>query len=648
MRCAAVALFRARAQDVRLEFELTAANTAAVAEICVRLDGLPLAIELAAARTKLFGPEALLKRLEQRLGILTGGPRDAPARQQTLRAAIDWSYNLLSAAEQALFRRLGVFVGGCTLEAAEAVITFNVETFQRSTVLDRLASLIDQSLIRQVQGEGGQPRFLMLETIREYAIEQLVARGEADAIRQQHAMYFLELAEEAEPWIRFMRPERDPWLARLKAEHDNLRAALEWFSTCEQSELGARLAGALREFWWQRYHWSEGRASLEAGLAKSDSLSAAVRAKALLGAGDLANNLSDFATARAYAEEALTLLRGLGDKSAIAFALRLLGSIVISTGEYALARACAEESLGLFDELSDKWGRPYALHLLGGIALAQGDVAQAAVYNEQVLAFYRQIGYKRGVGTVLIQKGAIAQLLGEWEQAVALYMESLAICREIGDKLWTEVGLENLGATVLHQGDAQRAAAYFGEGLTLSRELGDRSGIAINLAGMAGVAAAQRHPKRSARLFGAAEALFNAMGQVVDPVDRVEYDRNAAVARTQLGDEGFAAACEVGRAMTIEQAIAYALELPPETPSAPTPPAMPHPAIVVAEYPAGLSAREVEVLRLVAQGLTDAQVAERLILSIHTVHAHLRSIYDKLEVSSRTAASRFAVDHHLV
>jgi len=642
----AVRLFIERAQAVKADFAVTNANAPAVAEICYRLDGLPLAIELAAARIKLLPPQALLTRLGSRLKLLTGGARDLPERQQTIRNTIDWSYQLLDAGEKKLFTRLGVFVGGWTLEAAEAVC--NVDGDLPMDIVDGIAALLDKSLVRQIEELEGEPRFMMLETIREYALEQLGARGEADAIRQQHAIYFLELAEQAEPWIRFMRPEREPWLERLEAEQGNLRAALDWFGERQELELGLRLAGALGVFWQLRFHWGEGRAWLEAALPRSGNLSEAARAKALASAAHLSRSMGGLTTARAYAEEGLALLRRLGDKAAVAFALYLLGQITQDTGEYAQARDCAEESLALFDEANNQWGRTYILDLLGQIALVQGDVAQAAVYNEEVLTFYRQLGYKRGVGHFLIQKGAIAQLQGDWEDAVALYAESLAICREIGHKSLTVGGLQSLGAAVLHQGDTRRAAACFAEGLALSRELGSRSGIAYSLAGMAGVAAAQGHSERSARLFGAAEALFDATGQVVEPVDRAEYDRHAAVARTQLGDHAFAAAWEAGRAMTIEQAIAEALEPTPEVPaSAPALPAMPTPTVAAA-YPAGLTAREVAVLRLVARGLTDAQVAEQLVISTHTVHAHLRAIYGKLDVTSRAAATRFAVDHHLV
>jgi len=314
-----------------------------------------------------------------------------------------------------------------------------------------------------------------------------------------------------------------------------------------------------------------------------------------------------------------------------------------------MARACAEESLALFDDVSDQWSRPFPVWLLGKIELAQGDVTQAAGYNEEFLTFYYQVGDKNGIALGLLDKGVIAQLQGEWEHAVALYAQSLALFREIASKNLIAEALHNLGSAVLHEGDARWAVVCFAEGLAVSREIGSRHRVAINLAGMAGVATAQAHPERSARLFGAADALFDAMGMTVGLVNRREYDRNREIARAQLGDEAFAAAWEAGRTLSLEQAIALALEVAAEAPPpVPAPPPAPQPVVAAAEYPASLTAREVEVLRLVAQGLTDAQVAERLILSAHTVHAHLRSIYGKLEVTSRAAATRFAVDHQLV
>jgi predicted ATPase/class 3 adenylate cyclase len=563
----AVRLFIERAQAVRPDFAVTADNAPAIAEICTRLDGLPLAIELAAARSKLFPPRALLARLDKRLALLIGGPRDLPARQQTLRSAIAWSFDLLSAADQVLFARLGVFGGGCTLEAAEGVLGDDRQNLPgelaayipANAVLDGLASLVDQSLLKQLEGVGGEPRFMMLETIREYALEQPVARGEADAIRQRHATFFLELAEEAEPWIRFMRPERDLWLEQLEVEHDNLRAALAWFRDRGETERRLRLAGALGMFWSVRFHWGEGRAWLEAALAQNDTMAGVARARALVAAAHLIKDMGDIPTARAYIEEGLALLRELGDKVAIAHALFLLGQMMQETGAIVMARACAEESLALFDAVNEQWGRVYPLHLLGTIAQVQGDVAQLTLITEEILRFYRQIDYKRGIGIGLCDMGVLAQLQGDWEHAVAFYAESLPILEEQGAKSVRVIALHNLGGAVLHQGDARRAATCFAEGLTLSRGIGYQYGIAMNLAGMAGVAAARGQSERSARLFGAADGLFDTMGMTVELVDRREYDRNREIARTQLGEEAFAEAWAAGRMLPLDEAIGEAL-----------------------------------------------------------------------------------------
>ncbi len=557
---AAVALFVARAQAVQPAFYMTAVTGPTVATICARLNGLPLAIELAAARVKLFPPQALLARLGSRLKLLTGGARDLPERQQTIRSSIDWSYQLLDEDEQRLFARLGVFVGGWTLEAAEAVAPWNVATLEPSNVLDGIAALVDQSLVQQIEGLDDEPRFVMLETIREYALERLVERGDADAIGQQHAVYFLKFAEKHDPWPRLHAPPQEHWLARLDAEHENLRAASGCFAEQGEAECGVRLAGALVGFWADRFHWDEGRAWLEAALTRSGTVSVATRAKAVLGTAWLAGRLGDVITARANVEEGLALFRRLSDKAAVALALLMLGDIALSKGEYTLGHACLEECLALFHEVSDPWGRALAVRLLGDIALVQGDVAQAAIYYEEILTSFRQSGDKRGIGEFLIDKGCLAQLQGEWEQAVACYAESLAIFRELGAKEMTATDLHNLGGAVLHQGDARRAAACFAEGLVLSREVGSPYTIARNLAGMAGVAAAQGYPERSARLFGAAEALFDTVGIVVGAVDRAEYDRNLATIRAQLDDATFAAAWAAGQALPLEQAIAEALQ----------------------------------------------------------------------------------------
>jgi len=439
----AVRLFIERAQAVKADFVVTNANAPVVAEICHRLDGLPLAIELAAARIKLFPPQALLARLGSRLKLLTSGARDLPERQQTIRNTIDWSYQLLDEGEKRLFTRLGVFVGGCTLEAAEAVC--NADGDLPIDIVDGIAALVDQSLVRQDEGLDGEPRFTMLETIGEYALERLAERGEANAIRQQHAAYFLKFAEENDPWPRLHAPPQQHWLDRLEAEHENLRAASEWLIERGEAERGERLAGALLTFWIDRFHWSEGRAWLEAAMALNDTISPLTRAKVLVGTGALTSRLGDYRTARVYIEEGLALFQALSDKAAIAPALLVLGNIVLNNGEYVLARACAEECLALFQELSDQWGLVYTLHLLGHIAQVQGDLAQPVAYNKEILTFFRQIGYKAGISMNLNDQGTLAQLQDDWEHAIAFYAESLAIARDLGDKWMTALGLHNLG-----------------------------------------------------------------------------------------------------------------------------------------------------------------------------------------------------------
>ena len=725
----AIALFVQRAQAVKADFAFTSENAGAVAEICVRLDGLPLAIELAAARVKLLPPQAMLARLSNQLALLTGGARDLPTRQQTLRNTIDWSYNLLDAHEQTLFRRLGVFVGDCSLEGAEAVCKTAGDL--SLDVLDGVAALLDQSLLRQEVGAGGELRVTMLETIREYALERLEMSGEAEALRRQHATYYLALAEAAEP--KLTGGDRDIWLDRLVAEYDNLRAALEWSQTAEDdAEMGLRLAGALCWFWYHRGYWSEGRVRLEGALERSSEATPSASAKALLGAGMLASaqaedtqanvllaeSLTLFRAledkhgsawalchlggvaqrqgagqqANALFAESLTLFRELGDKAGSAWVLNEMGNAARYQGNYAAARALLEESLELFRTLGDKWGTAWALRHLGGVAHGLGELDRAAQLFAECLALFREGGVKDGIGYALRGLGWVATDQGDTARAAALYAESLELCQEIGDKgglawslhnlgfiallqgddrraaalleeslvMFREIGdkfgiaygttweLHNLGNTALAQGDVMQAAALFTKSLALHQELGDKLDLARSLVGLASVACVAEQPERAARLFGAAEALYDAIGarQVLDY--RIHHERTVARVRAQLGEARFTAAWAEGRAMPLEPAIAYALDHPMAPEAAQTPP----PAVALVApppaYPAGLTAREVEVLRLVAQGLTNAQVAERLVISPRTVDTHLTAIYGKLGVTSRSAATRFAVEHHLV
>ncbi|HEU5102048.1 MAG TPA: tetratricopeptide repeat protein, partial [Roseiflexaceae bacterium] len=531
----AVRLFVARVQDVRPDFRLTQENAASVNEICVRLDGLPLALELAARRVKVLSPPSLLDRLRSRLQVLTSGAQDLPARQRTMRAAIDWSYSLLAPDMQALFARLGAFVGGCTIEAAEAICSAGGEP--DTAVLDGLQTLVDQSLLQCIEGPAGESRFLMLETIREYALEQLAASGELQALQRRHAEYFLALAQAAEPELR--GPQQVRWLDRLEVEQPNLRAALAWSLQAEdngqRTELGLHLAVALGEFWTRRGYLSEGREWLayavsrtEAGGASGPSTVAhcALRAKALKQFAQLAHRQGDLDAARSALQQSLALFQELGDTKEIASALSLLGMQFQMQGEYRRAEALLAESLTLAREIGDTHRISWCLFFLGTVAYAEGNVRQA--------------------GEV-------------WE-------ESLTRLRAQGDSWGIALLLTHIGMVAVDQGDYARVGAYLAEGLTLLRELGDRWQTALALEACASLAAqtqrdghAQMGALRAARLFGAVEMFRETLGAPLLPIYRDHYQRGLAAARALLDQAAFAAAWEEGRAMTLEQAIAEAL-----------------------------------------------------------------------------------------
>jgi predicted ATPase/DNA-binding SARP family transcriptional activator len=560
----AIRLFHTRAQAVNHAFAVTAANAPIVTEICYRLDGLPLAIELAAARVKLFTPQALLARLDHRLNILTGGARDLPLRQQTLRGAIDWSYHLLGAEEQALFRRLGVFVGGWTLEAAEAICgDWNAESLisnLQSQILDGLASLVDQSLIKQEAGPDGEPRFTMLETIREYAVEWLEASGEPEPLRRRHAEYYLTLAETAE--LQLYGAEQVTWLDRLEAAHDNLRAALAWSQTpADGVEIGARLASALMVFWAFRGHDSEACAWLEGALALSSMLPAAVQARLLAETAQSVRATGSRERAQALGIQSLALYRELGDTRGIAKVLRFLGWLACDQGDQANMQARFEESLALYRELGDPWGLASSLQGLATCQSYQRNYARARTLLEESLALCQKSGNRYGIAQALQVLGNVLRMQGDDAQAAAHLVKSTALFRELGHRAAAASSLNTLGYVAEHQRDWPAMAAHFTENLALGNELGDKQIIAESLIGLAGALAAQGQPQGAARLFGAAEALYDIIGQIMDPVYRTDYDRNVTAARTQLGEAAWEAAYAEGRAMSLEQAIAEALRV---------------------------------------------------------------------------------------
>jgi non-specific serine/threonine protein kinase len=594
-RVEAVHLFVSRAQAAQPDFALTAENAVAVAGICRRLDGLPLAIELAAARLPLLPPAAMLTRLDRRLPLLTGGVRDAPLRHQTLRAAIGWSYDLLEPQEQQLFRRLGVFAGGCTLEAAAVVGSAALaREGSDEELLRALASLVDKSLLGQRPAEADPGRLYMLETIREYALEQLAASGEAEPLLRAHARYFLALAEEAETALS--GPDQPAWLKRLEQEHDNLRAALAWAISQADYEMAARLAASLGRFWLTHGHIREGRRWLEAALAGGGAVPPAIRAQALNAAGRLALRQGDYTTAQT----------------------ELLGSL-------ALGRV-----------LGDRKGEMQVLNNLGLMALYQNDLAAARQYLEQSLAGWRILGDKPGIAQVLNRLGLVVLYQYDFDLAAALYEESLALARTLHDKFAVAAPLHNLGQMAHHQGEDHRAHRLLVESFLIVRQMDDKPNIAVWLADFAGVWATQGQPERAARLFGAAQALRDNMGVVMYEAQRRAYQQDVDRGAAQLDAAAWAAAWTAGQGLSLEAAGALAIE------------ALPSPAADPPGNPYDLTEREFEVLRLLVADLTYAQIAERLMLSFHTVHAHLRSIYRKLGVKSRYAARRVATEHGLV
>ena len=667
-----VALFVERALALKPDFQLTAANAHAIAEICARLDGLPLAIELAATRVKLLPPQALLARLGSRLQVLTEGARDVPERQQTLRNAIKWSYDLLSTNEQRLFRRLSVFVGGCTLVALEEVCKALSDV--ATNVLEGVASLIDKNLLQQVEDVNGEPRLVMLETIREYGLECLAASeeageaGGAEATRLAHANYYLQLAEETEQKLR--SAQQAIWLERLEREHDNLRTALRWLVEREEVEMALRLGGAMCQFWAMRGHLSEGRQSLEGILSGSnlETVSLRVRAKALNGAGVMAYTQGDYGQAKVLCQESLELFRKLGNRRGIASSINGLAFVAMVAGDYAAASGMFEESLVLFRELGDKWNLADTLYfsaLAASFRVDQTDTAAARSMVEESLAISRELGDQRGLAYSLNLLGFVSLLQGEGSAAFPLIEESLTIHKALGNRQGIAYTSLNFGWFSLSQGDYVAARARYEESLAVMIELDDRWFIAACLEGLA-MTAAQTSTEESlasalwaARLWGTAEALREAISAPLRSFERAINEWGIAKVRSQLGEEAFATAWAEGRTMTpAEVALlspdSAAQERVVETVGASradTPSKLAQPASTVTSLPnppAGLTGREVEVLRLLAMGLTNAQIAERLVISLLTVKAHVRSIYSKLDIASRSAATRYAIEHKLV
>jgi predicted ATPase/DNA-binding CsgD family transcriptional regulator len=647
----AVRLFVERAEAVRPGFSLNEQNVAIVEDICRRLDGLPLAIELAAARSKLLPPAALLARLDQRLPMLTTGPSDQPARLRTMRDAIAWSHDLLTEEEQTFFRRLAAFAGGFTLDAADAVgrgskaegrENSSPSLDPRPSTLDLVAALADKSLLRpsdeaHVDAES-EPRFEMLETIHEYALERLREGGEEDAVRRRHARHFLALAERAEPGL--VGPDQARWLRQLDAEGDNLRAALEWFladPAADDAGAAPRLAGALWRYWDIRGRLSEGRAWLERSLAVDGGKDSGARAKALTHLGHLVSDLGDYSRARALYEESLALGREADDRSRIADSLNALGLLVTTQGDHTAARGFFEEALNLWRAAGDRRAVAAALSNLGSVAAAEGDYSRARALGEEALALQRAAGDLRNAAYTSRDLAQVAAHQGDGVRARLLLEQSLAIVRDLDDKFGVAYALDGLGRVLVDEGDVARGAEFHAEALSLRREMGDRLGVAESIAGLAEIAAAAGQSERAARLLAAAEGQREAIGAPMPAGDRVRHEKLVAATRGRLGKAAFEAAWTAGWALTEEQAAGEAAEVSAIGASVPQVIAIP-----AQTADTDLSPRELEVLRLLAAGRSDREIGEALFISHRTVMRHVSNILAKLEVGSRTEAAALA------
>jgi predicted ATPase len=552
----AVELFISRAAAVRADFELTSDNANAIVEICARLDGLPLAIELAAARIKVLPPRGLLSRLESRLSLLSGGARDRPSRQQTMRGAIAWSYDLLNDEEKKLFRQLSVFVGGWELEAAEAICRKSGPL--GIDALEGVESLIDKSLLQQKEMQDSEPRFFMLETITEFGLEQLTLNGEDKDTRRSHAEFFLQLAERGETGL--LGAQQESWLDRFEIEHDNLRAAAHWAEQNQELDLGLRLAGALWRFWEMRGYLSEGRKRLSALLSLGDTPSTMKqRLKALYAAGVLADAQCDYSSARSLFEEKLSLHRELNDDWGIANSINNLGIMALRDRDYLGARTLYEESLAIWRKLGNQRAIALSLANLGNVADLLGEYDSAHAFYADSLDVFKQLKDERGVALSFEHMGDVARHRLDYQSARGFYDQSLAILIKLGDKRGVAHLLSDMGDMASELSDYLGARPFYEESMVIFSELGDIKGIANLFESYSRMAVAQGRPERALRLAAASSSLREEFNSPLSPDDQLDLEKTLEAVRLQLGEEASIAAWTEGRSMPTERAIQYAL-----------------------------------------------------------------------------------------
>jgi non-specific serine/threonine protein kinase len=604
--CPSVALLLEGMDRVGLTGGTDPQDLVVLADICRRLEGIPLAIELAAARARLFPPRALLDRLRHPLELLTGGPRDTPARHQAIRKTFDWSYDLLADSDQRLFRNLGVFLGGCTVEAAARVTV--AATAADVEFVDALERLLESSLVRRSASApaGKEPRLVLLEPVREYALERLDASGEADDVRQRHAIVYLELAELAD--LELKGPRQGEWIARLEREHGNLRLALRWFIECGDVARSLRMAAALSWFWWVRGYGREGLErfsevlSLPSPEPPNGSL-AMVRARALSGAGVLLYWHGDFEAASVHTHAALELYTEAGE-----------------------TRGCG-----------------FALNMLGNCALAQGDLDRSELLYEQSLAAYRVAADKRGMSQTLTNLGLVAHQRKNYDRANTLLTESVSMERAAGDARGVAIALGGLGIVQCYRGEFARSEATLRESLSLWRDMPERAVLPLLLEFCAVLAVATGNRLRALRVAGAAAALRDQIEAPRPPVWTPELHRWLEIARAAAGAELSAKAWNQGLALSADEAIAEALGADATPGIGRTPESSDQTRAERESLPGGLTMREAEVLRMVAAGNTNKEIANALVLSVATVERHLANIYTKIGARGRADATAFAI-----
>jgi predicted ATPase/serine/threonine protein kinase len=554
-RLPAVALFVERAQAVKREFALTKENAPAVAAICARLDGLPLAIELAAARIKLLSPSAMLARLESRLNLLTGGARDLPTRQQTLRSTVDWSYGLLNSSEQTLFRRLSVFAGGCTLEGAEAVCDTKGDL--GLDILDGMASMVDKSLAQQVEHADAETRFVMLSTIREYALERLVESNDESAARRAHAAYYLVLAEEGAEDV-VAHPE---WLDRFEIEHDNFRLALDYLTKTGDAEWGLRLGAALFRFWETREHLTEGRDAIARLLAlKGTATRPKLRARLSFAAAVLAGEQGDYASARQLLEESLETCVTLNDNRGVAVALNALAVNARDRGDLAESSSLFERCVVIWKDCGDSADIARALSNFANVTKLRGDYARASSLYDECLTMFRKAGDTAGIAWTLNYQGDVARERADLVAARSFCEQSLAAFRQLRDGWGIASALSDLATLSCDQGDNAEARRLYGESIRTFQALGHKRGIARALESLAVSAAAQSNATQSLHLAGAAAALRQRLGAPLTPTERIRLEKALEFGRRTIGDAAGLTAWMEGWAMPVEQAVREALD----------------------------------------------------------------------------------------